>query len=82
MDGETSGAGAWMVTGVDVVVMVVIMVVGISDSGMAVVERIVSVTGGSVFGGSVTVCVESLVTISVLGGAAPSSWPPSTGTTE
>ena len=58
------------------------MIVGVSDSATMVVERTVSVKGGSVFGGSVTVCVESLVTMSVSGGAAPLGWPPSTGTTE
>jgi hypothetical protein len=82
MEGETSVAGAWVVMGVEVVVMVVMMVVGVSDNVTTVVESLVSVTGGRVFGGSVTVCVESFVTISVLGGAFPEGWPPSTGTTE
>jgi hypothetical protein len=68
--------------GVEVVVMVVIMVIGVSDTVTTVVESLVSVTGGKVFGGSVTVCVESFVTISVLGGTFPEGWPPSTGTTE
>lgn len=68
--------------GVEGVVMVVMMVVGVSDSVTTVVDRMVSVTGATVIGGSVTVCVESLVIICVLGWGTPSGWPPSTGTTE
>ncbi len=82
MEGESSGAVAGVVTGVDVVVMVVMMVVGVSDSVTIVVESMVAVVGGNVFGGSVIVCVESFVTICVLSGAAPAGSPPSTGTTE
>lgn len=82
MEAETSGAGAGVAIGVDEAVTVVTTVVGDSDSATIVVERIVSVTGGSVLAGSVTVCVEPLVTICVSGGAAPSDWLPSTATTE
>lgn len=69
MEGESPAGGAWVVTGVEMVVMVVKIVVGCSDSVTIVVERIVSVTGGIVIGGSVMVFVESLVTTSVFGGA-------------
>ncbi len=81
-EGETSWTGGWVVTDVEVVVMVVIIVVGASDSVTIVVESRVSVTGGIVLGCSVIVCVESLVTICVVGWVTPSGWPPSTGTTE
>jgi hypothetical protein len=81
-EGGTSGAGACVVKGVDGVAMVASRVVGTSWSVTTVVERIVSVFGGIVFGGSVMVSVESLVTICVLGVAVSSGWPPSTGTTE
>lgn len=81
-EGGMSGAGACVVEGVDVVAKVVSRVVGISESVTTVVERIVSVFGGIVFGASTMVSVESLVTICVLGVAVPSGWPPSTGTTE
>jgi len=79
---DTSGPGAGVMVGVEVVVMVVMMVVGVSDSVITVVDRMVCVTGGNVFGASVTVCVESFVTTSVLGCGTPSGCPPSTGTTE
>ena len=79
---DTSGPGAGVMVGVEVVVMVVMMVVGVSDSVITVVDRMVCVTGGNIFGASVTVCVESFVTTSVLGCGTPSGCPPSTGTTE
>lgn len=71
-----------MVVGVELVIMVVIMVDGVSDNVTTVVESLVSVTGGSVSGDSVTVCVESFVTICVIVVAPSSGWPPSTGITE
>lgn len=68
--------------GVEVVVIVVMIVISVSDSVTTVVESMVSVTGGNVFGDSVTVCVESLVMTCVLGEEGPLGLPPSTGTTE
>jgi hypothetical protein len=71
MESEASGAPASIVIGVEVVMMVVMMVVGVSDTVTIAVDNLVSVTGGIVFGDSVTVCVESLVIICVSGGATP-----------
>lgn len=71
-----------MVVGIVVAVMVVIIVDRVSDTVTTVVDKVVTVTGGKLSGDSVTVCVESLVTICVSVGATPSGWPPSTGITE
>lgn len=59
----------------------VMIVAGVPDSVITVVESMISVKGGNVCGGGVTVWVDSLVTTWVLG-CATTGWPPSTGTTE
>ena len=80
MEAETSGDGDWVVVAVEGAFTIAVMVAGDPES-VIMVESMVSVKGGNVCGGLVTVCVDSLVTTCVLGGA-PAGWPPSTGTTE